>query len=212
MNDLLHIEKMAAWKDRMETILLVEDEAFVRDVTREILQAAGYRVLTAGDGVAAKRLYDQFESEVALLLTDMILPGESGGELAAGMNTLFNPCESGSPLLLVRNGSGSRCILRLNRIDGVHTISFLRRNADANTALADRWFGSVNHFGARGFLGRSNCGLRPPIKRARLRVASRKRRRIVGERKSLLMKTHLRYAEIVLLQCAGNAGKLRGEQ
>jgi len=82
MNDLLHIEKVAAWEDRVETVLLVEDESFVRNVTREILQAAGYRVLTTGDGAAAKRLYDEFGPEVDLLLTDMILPGENGGELA----------------------------------------------------------------------------------------------------------------------------------
>jgi two-component system cell cycle sensor histidine kinase/response regulator CckA len=85
MNDFLHIKKVAAWEDGVETILLVEDEAFVRNVTSEILQAAGYRVLTAGDGVAAKRLYDEFGTEVDLLLTDMILPGENGGELAARM-------------------------------------------------------------------------------------------------------------------------------
>jgi two-component system cell cycle sensor histidine kinase/response regulator CckA len=90
MNDLLHndlsrTENLAAWENRVETILLVEDETFVRKVTREILQAAGYRVLTAGDGVAAKRLYDEFGPEVDLLLTDMILPGENGGELAARM-------------------------------------------------------------------------------------------------------------------------------
>ena len=63
----------------------MEDETFVRNVTREILQAAGYRVLTAVDGVAAKRLYDEFGLEVDLLLTDMILPGENGGELTARM-------------------------------------------------------------------------------------------------------------------------------
>ncbi|MGB8061589.1 MAG: response regulator [Candidatus Sulfotelmatobacter sp.] len=85
MNDLLHVQKVAAWEDRVETILLVEDEAFVRDVTREILQSAGYRVLTAGDGATAKRLYDEFGPEVDLLLTDMTLPGENGGELAARM-------------------------------------------------------------------------------------------------------------------------------
>ena len=80
MNDFLpiekpHIEKVVASEDRVETILLVEDEAFVRNVTQEILQAAGYRVLTAGDGVGAQRLYDEFGSEVDLLLTDMTLPG-----------------------------------------------------------------------------------------------------------------------------------------
>jgi CheY-like chemotaxis protein len=83
MNNFLQIEQAAAWKDRVGTVLLVEDEVFVRNVTQEILQAAGYRVLTAGDGVAAKRLYDEFEPEVDLLLTDMVLPGENGAELAA---------------------------------------------------------------------------------------------------------------------------------
>ena len=83
MNGFLHIENVAAWENRVRTILLVEDETFVRNVTREILQAAGYRVLTAGDGVAAKRMYDEFGLEVDLLLTDMILPGENGAELAA---------------------------------------------------------------------------------------------------------------------------------
>lgn len=83
MNNFLHIEQAAGWLDRVETILLVEDEAFVRNVTREILQAAGYRVLTAGDAVAAMRLYNEFGPQVDLLLTDMILPGENGGELTA---------------------------------------------------------------------------------------------------------------------------------
>ena len=83
MNNLLHIENSAAWENQVHTILLVEDEAFVRNVTREILEAVGYRVLTAGDSVTALSLYDECGAEVDLLLTDMILPGEDGSELAA---------------------------------------------------------------------------------------------------------------------------------
>lgn len=82
MNNVLHIEKVVAWEDRVETILLVEDEAFVRNVTREILRAAGYRVIDAGDSLAANRRYDEFGPEVDLVVTDMILPGENGAELA----------------------------------------------------------------------------------------------------------------------------------
>lgn len=82
MNNVLHIEKVVAWEDRVESILLVEDEAFVRNVTREILRAAGYRVLDVGDSVAANRRYDEFGPEVDLVVTDMILPGETGAELA----------------------------------------------------------------------------------------------------------------------------------
>lgn len=85
MNSFLQIDKATTWKDRAETVLLVEDEVFVRNVTREILQGAGYRVLTARDALAANLLYDEFGSEVDLLLTDMILPRENGAELAAGL-------------------------------------------------------------------------------------------------------------------------------
>jgi len=65
-----------------ETILLVEDETFVREVTGEILRAAGYRVLTATNAAAAARTYDLEGGDVDLLLTDVVLPGESGAVLA----------------------------------------------------------------------------------------------------------------------------------
>jgi two-component system, cell cycle sensor histidine kinase and response regulator CckA len=85
MNECLQIEKSAARKNRAETVLLVEDEAFVRNAASEILQSAGYRVLMASNGMAAQRLYDEFGPKIDLLLTDMILPGENGRELAARM-------------------------------------------------------------------------------------------------------------------------------
>ena len=66
------------WK----TILLVEDETFVRSVTCEVLQAAGYRVLSAMDAVEAMNLFHQSWLQVGLVLTDMVMPGRSGGELA----------------------------------------------------------------------------------------------------------------------------------
>lgn len=65
-----------------ETILLVEDEAFVRDVTCKVLRSAGYRVLTAKNAAEAVRVYDARRGEVELLLTDVILPGETGRVLA----------------------------------------------------------------------------------------------------------------------------------
>ncbi|MFZ1139490.1 MAG: response regulator [Candidatus Sulfotelmatobacter sp.] len=65
-----------------ETILLVEDEAFVREVTCEVLQSTGYRVLTAKNAAEAKCVYEQRGGEVDLLLTDVVLPGETGRALA----------------------------------------------------------------------------------------------------------------------------------
>ena len=80
-----------------ETILLVEDEAFVREVTCEVLGSAGYRVLTAKNAVEAAREYYHACGEVDLLLTDVILPGETGRVLAARLR-LENP---GLKVLLV---------------------------------------------------------------------------------------------------------------
>ncbi len=65
-----------------ETILFVEDEAFVREVTCEVLRSAGYRVVTAKNAVEAARAYDRSFDEVELLLTDVVLPGETGRALA----------------------------------------------------------------------------------------------------------------------------------
>jgi len=66
-----------------ETILYVEDEAFVRDVTCEVLRSAGYRVITAKNAKEAMRYYDACRGEVELLLTDVVLPGETGHALAS---------------------------------------------------------------------------------------------------------------------------------
>lgn len=64
------------------TILLVEDEKFVREATRNVLRAVGYRVLTARSAEEAERVYDLQRDHVKLLLTDVVLPGESGISLA----------------------------------------------------------------------------------------------------------------------------------
>jgi CheY-like chemotaxis protein len=65
------------------TILLVEDETFVREVTSEVLQSAGYRVRSARNADEAMRIYDESGAEFDLLLADVILPGKTGFELAA---------------------------------------------------------------------------------------------------------------------------------
>jgi two-component system, cell cycle sensor histidine kinase and response regulator CckA len=75
------------WKGT-ETILFVEDETFVRRVTAEVLCAAGYGVLTAQSAEEALRLYDRHSGAVDLLLTDLVLPGQTGSALAAILNRL----------------------------------------------------------------------------------------------------------------------------
>ncbi len=67
-----------------ETILVVEDEAALRDLVQEVLKKKGYRVLGAASGVRALRIWEQHGEEIDLLLTDMMMPeGLSGWELAA---------------------------------------------------------------------------------------------------------------------------------
>ena len=65
-----------------ETILLVEDEDAVRELARDILKQNGYHVLEAAEGVTAVGLSQRYAGQIHLLLTDMVMPGPSGRELA----------------------------------------------------------------------------------------------------------------------------------
>ena len=65
-----------------ETVLLVEDEAPVRDLAVRVLESCGYQVLAAGDGLEALQIGEQHDGPVHLLLTDVVLPQMSGVELA----------------------------------------------------------------------------------------------------------------------------------
>ena len=63
------------------TILLVEDEPFVREATCSILQRAGFNVLPAEDAQEAMEAYEEGGRKVDLVITDMVLPGKNGHEL-----------------------------------------------------------------------------------------------------------------------------------
>jgi two-component system, cell cycle sensor histidine kinase and response regulator CckA len=65
------------------TILLVEDEDFVREITGEILENEGFRVLKARNAAEAESTFRRYGKIVRLLLTDVVLPGKNGRDLAA---------------------------------------------------------------------------------------------------------------------------------
>ena len=68
-----------------ETILVVEDDALVRRVARRILTSVGYTILEAADGHQALQVVADHPGEIDLLLTDVIMPGMNGKELAERM-------------------------------------------------------------------------------------------------------------------------------
>lgn len=71
-----------------ETVLLVEDEALVRKAIQEALQSAGYRVITAENAAHALDAYHKCSAPVDLLLSDVVMPGISGHELARSVFAL----------------------------------------------------------------------------------------------------------------------------
>jgi two-component system, cell cycle sensor histidine kinase and response regulator CckA len=65
-----------------ETVLLAEDEQDVREIARQFLETGGYKVIDAKDGADAIRLAAEHRVKIDLLVTDMIMPGMTGQELA----------------------------------------------------------------------------------------------------------------------------------
>lgn len=61
-----------------ETILLVDDEHMVLEVSRDMLKFLGYRVYTAGSGQEAVAVYMEKRDKIDLVILDMIMPGISG--------------------------------------------------------------------------------------------------------------------------------------
>jgi DNA-binding NtrC family response regulator len=86
------------------TVLVVEDETFVRNAACAILEGAGYVVLAARNAAEAKNLLGDHSESVGILFSDVVLPGQNGCELAdeikaeyPGMQTILTsgyPCEA----------------------------------------------------------------------------------------------------------------------
>jgi PAS domain S-box-containing protein len=80
----------ADMKGGTETILVVDDEDFVRELAVEVLGGAGYKVLVAANGEEALQIYQEHSSSIDLVLLDMIMPKMNGRETFAKLREV-NP-------------------------------------------------------------------------------------------------------------------------
>ncbi|HUU41556.1 MAG TPA: response regulator [Desulfatiglandales bacterium] len=71
-----------------ETVLLVEDDDWVRKLTKRTLQEHGYQILEAEHGGEALRITEKYEEPIHLLFTDVVMPGMSGRELAERIQSI----------------------------------------------------------------------------------------------------------------------------
>ena len=70
------------------TLLIVDDEAFILQMTSAVLEDAGYRVLTAQDGSAAITMFQQHRHEISVVLLDMMMPGLDGLQTLDGLRKI----------------------------------------------------------------------------------------------------------------------------
>lgn len=103
-----------------EKVLLVEDDPSVRNVTSAILRRQGYDVLEAQNGAEAISLCEQFEDQIRLLITDIVMPQMGGRELVASLLPL-NP----NLRILYVSGYTENSILANGMLDG--EIAFLAK-------------------------------------------------------------------------------------
>jgi CheY-like chemotaxis protein len=92
-----HIAKPAAGKG--ELILVIDDEATIRNITKQSLEANGYQVLTAQDGSEGVALYAQHRDEIQVVLTDVMMPKMDGLTLAKAVRAI-------NPAARIIGGSG----------------------------------------------------------------------------------------------------------
>jgi hypothetical protein len=76
------------WTGNGETILVVDDEPAVIEITRRTLELNGYRVVTASDGAEALALYAQHRGEIAVVLMDMVMPYLDGAAASVALRRL----------------------------------------------------------------------------------------------------------------------------
>jgi CheY-like chemotaxis protein len=92
-------------------VLLVDDDPLFLELTRKVLQKAGYQVLSATDGVEAVKLYSSAYKEIGLVLSDISMPRMNGGD---AMKLMRNVNPAVKVILISGHLEESKRMLMLN--------------------------------------------------------------------------------------------------
>lgn len=109
-------------------ILVVDDEASIREITRVTLEKHGYKVITANDGVAAVALYAQRKEEIRVVIMDMMMPIMDGPASIKALRKI-------GPNVKVISVSGLKDNAKLIEIIGTDVDAFLSKPYTAETLL-----------------------------------------------------------------------------
>lgn len=112
-----------------ELILVVDDEAAVRMITKQTLEAFGYRAIVAADGTEALSLYTQHQPEVAAVITDLMMPVMDGAVTIQVMQRI-------NPAVKIIAGSGITTDGTSTRMTDLGVKHFLAKPYTAQAMLA----------------------------------------------------------------------------
>jgi PAS domain S-box-containing protein len=111
-----------------ETILVVDDEASIRSVTKNALNVFGYQVLTAANGAEAITIYSEHKNKIAVVLTDMAMPVMNGAAVVQALMKI-------NPKVKIIVVSGLHAKNNLTKVSQAKVKSFLRKPYTAETLL-----------------------------------------------------------------------------
>jgi len=104
---------------RKETILVIDDEINMREIISEVLSSLNYRVVEAGNGKDGLKLFAQMQNDIALVISDIVMPDMSGVDAANKMREL----NSKLPIILMTGYDVNDALVSNNEIEGCIMLS-----------------------------------------------------------------------------------------
>ena len=120
-------------RGRGELVLVVDDERDFRDITRQLLEEHGYRVLAAADGIEALNLFRKHQHEIRVVITDIMMPAMDGRALICTLHKI-------NPAVRIIAASGLSTNENLAETTGVDVSAFLPKPYETTKLLA-----ALNH-------------------------------------------------------------------